>query len=90
MFGMDIPISEAKGRLTDLVRRAEAGDEIVLTRHGRPAARIVGVKRVSSAPEERRATIDKIIARAREQALPGLPAARSQDFLYDPETGLPA
>lgn len=86
---MDIPISEAKGRLTDLVRRAEAGDEIVLTRHGRPAARIVGVRRVSTDPEGRRTAIDKIIARAKKQALPGPCAARSQDFLYDPETGLP-
>jgi len=27
---MNVPISEAKARLTDLVRRAEAGDEVVL------------------------------------------------------------
>jgi prevent-host-death family protein len=26
-------VTEAKGLLTDLVRRAEAGDEVVLTRH---------------------------------------------------------
>ena len=37
---MNIPISEAKARLTDLVRRAEAGDEVILTRHGRPVVRL--------------------------------------------------
>jgi prevent-host-death family protein len=37
---MNVPISEAKARLTGLVRRAEAGDEVVLTRHGRPVVRL--------------------------------------------------
>jgi len=37
---MNVPISEAKARLTDLVRRAEAGDEVLLTRHGRPVVRL--------------------------------------------------
>ena len=41
ILAMEIPVSEAKGRLTDLVRRAEAGEDVVLTRHGRPAARLV-------------------------------------------------
>ena len=38
---MDIPVTEARARLSELMRRAEAGDEIVLTRHGNPAAWIV-------------------------------------------------
>ena len=38
---MDIPVTEAKARLSELIRRAEAGEDIVLTRHGKPAARIV-------------------------------------------------
>ena len=41
---MEVPVSEAKGQLTELVRRAEAGDDIILTRHGQPAARIVAIK----------------------------------------------
>ena len=36
-------LSEAKACLTDLVRRAEAGDEVVLTRHGRPVVRLAPV-----------------------------------------------
>jgi len=38
---MELPITEAKGKLTDLVRRAEAGERVVLTRHGQPVADIV-------------------------------------------------
>lgn len=38
---MELPITEAKGKLTDLVRRAEAGERVVLTRHGLPVADIV-------------------------------------------------
>lgn len=37
---MQIPIAEAKARFADLVRRAEAGEEIELTRYGRPVARL--------------------------------------------------
>ena len=40
---MQISITEAKGHLTELVRRAEAGDEVVLTRHGKAAVRLVPV-----------------------------------------------
>ena len=38
---MHIPVSEAKAQLTDLVRRAEAGEEIILTRFGQAVARLV-------------------------------------------------
>ncbi|MEW6631211.1 MAG: type II toxin-antitoxin system prevent-host-death family antitoxin [Pseudomonadota bacterium] len=38
---MNISIAEAKAKLSELVSRAEAGEEIVLTRHGKIAARLV-------------------------------------------------
>ena len=40
---MRISVTEAKGQLTALVRRAEAGDEVILTRHGQAAVRLVAV-----------------------------------------------
>lgn len=87
---MQVPVSDADGKLIDLVRRAEAGDDVVLTRHGQPTVRLVLIT-----PTQRSAEI-----RARRRALleafrgSGLGkfdtnAARSQDFLYD-EDGLPA
>jgi prevent-host-death family protein len=40
-----VSIAEAKAKLAALVGRAEAGEEIILTRHGRPAARLVPLGR---------------------------------------------
>src|SRR3982751_6267290 len=84
---MQISVTAAKAQLTELVRRAEAGDEIVLTRHGHPAVRLVPVKKRRLSPEERMALLEEFRA-ASAKATPGPCAARSQDFLYD-EDGLP-
>ena len=84
---MHVPVSEAKAQLTDLVRRAEAGEEVVLTRHGRPAARIVP-ERPQRDDERLQRTFDEIREAARRNPSPGPCAARSQDFLYD-DDGLP-
>jgi prevent-host-death family protein len=86
---MEIPIPDAKGRLSELVRRAEAGHEVVLTRHGQPAAKLVAARRKPTDPIKRRAIIDEAVRRARLKRKPGADAARSQDFLYDEKTGLP-
>lgn len=40
---MNVSVSEAKAQLTDLVRRAENGEEIVLTRHGHPVVTLTPV-----------------------------------------------
>ena len=87
IYLMKISVSEAKAQLTDLVRRAEAGEEVVLTRHGRPAVRLTAVRKRLT-PEERRAILESLSLQASGKALPGPDAARSQDFLYD-DDGLP-
>ena len=84
---MRVSVSEAKGQLTELVRLAEGGDEVVLTRHGQPVVRLVPVKTMPTA-EERRRVLEEVWAAGRAAASPGPSAARSQDFLYD-EDGLP-
>jgi prevent-host-death family protein len=84
---MHISVSEAKGQLSDLVRRAEAGDDVVLTRHGRPKVRLVVVTPTIDSTA-RQAVFDAIRAMP-GKVTPGPCAARSQDFLYD-EFGLPA
>ena len=38
---MQISVSHAKAQLTELMRLAEAGEKIVLTRHGQPVVRLV-------------------------------------------------
>jgi prevent-host-death family protein len=84
---MKVSVSEAKGQLTELVRLAEAGEEILLTRFGQSVVRLVPVAERPSA-EERRALMEEVRAAGRARAKPGPSAARSQDFLYD-EAGLP-
>lgn len=86
---MNVPISDAKAVLADLVRRAEAGEEVVLTRHGAPVARIIGA--AGTAPQDPAARLEflrAISAAGRAKASPGPSAERSADFLYD-RTGLP-
>ena len=39
---------EAKTKLSQLVERAEAGEEIIIARHGTPVARLVPVARTSA------------------------------------------
>jgi prevent-host-death family protein len=84
---MRVSLTEAKGQLTELVRRAEAGDEIILTRYGQATVRLVPVNSVQTR-RARRAIIEEIQAAAALKVTPGEDAARSQDFLYD-EHGLP-
>lgn len=84
---MQISVTEAKGQLTELVRRAEAGDEIVLTRHGHAAVRLVPIKTVTD-QQSRRTLLAAVRAAALAKAASGTNAARSQDFLYG-DDGLP-
>jgi prevent-host-death family protein len=84
---MQLAISEAKARLTDLVRRAEAGEEIVLTRHGHAVVRLVALHAKPSGVHRANLIAD-IRARAAAKVSKGPKADRSQDFLYD-EDGLP-
>ena len=84
---MRISVTDAKGQLTDLVRRAEAGDEVVLTRHGQPAVRLVPIR---AAPDQasRRQILEAARRAGMAKAVEGETAARSQDFLYG-DDGLP-
>ena len=84
---MRISVTDAKGQLTNLVRRAEAGDEVILTRHGQAAVRLVPV-RPHLNPRERRKILEAARASGAAKAIPGANAAKSQDFLYS-EDGLP-
>ncbi len=84
---MQVSVTDAKGQLTELVRRAEAGDEVILTRHGQPAARLVAAKPVPDRAARRR-ILEEVGAAGSAKAERGVTAARSQDFLYG-EDGLP-
>ena len=78
---MQISVSDAKARLTELLRRAEEGEDIVLTRHGQPVARLAPIV----AERNRRARLAnlKVMRQAaRTKAAIGPGALPSWDFLF--------
>lgn len=85
---MKLSVSEAKGKLTDLMRRVREGEEVILTRHGRPEAKLVPLHPPHD-PAAKLKLIQDIMESARGKATPGPDAAHSADYLYD-ENGLPA
>lgn len=85
---MQMSVSDAKAHLTDLVRRAEAGEEVILTRHGHPVVRITPVRPSETEVARRMAVLEEIMRRGKEQAIPGPGGESNHDFLYD-DSGLP-
>jgi prevent-host-death family protein len=62
---------EAKTHLSELLEKVEAGEEITITKHGAPVAKLVPVKK-EVRPEERLAAIDRIQKLATGLSLGGL------------------
>lgn len=85
---MRVSVTDAKAQLTDLVRRAEAGEDIELTRHGRPVVKLAPTSKPRLSREERLRILTEVMESARGKATPGPSAARAADFLYD-DDGLP-
>ena len=62
---------DARTHFSELLQRVEAGEELTITRHGLPVARLVPVKRHAT-PDERRQAIARIRDLARGNTLAGL------------------
>ena len=84
---MRVAVTRAKGQLMELIRRAEAGEEVILTKHGHAVVRLVPV-RAPVDPATRRKILDEVRKSGAAKARAGESAARSQDFLYGTD-GLP-
>lgn len=84
---MEVSVSDAKAQLTDLVRRAEAGEEIVLTRHGQAAVKLTPILQKFTT-EERKRRLEEIVKEAYAKLTPGPSGQQLQDDLYD-DDGLP-
>lgn len=62
-----VPIAEFKDHLSELIAAVEAGDEIVITRHGRPAVRLIAAEEHMEERRRRaREALDRM-ARSRER-----------------------
>ena len=62
---------EAKTRLSELLEKAEAGEEIVITKHGVPVAKLVPVRKRATM-DERAAAIRRIQELGESLSLGGL------------------
>ena len=62
---------EAKTHLSELLEKVEAGEEITITKHGAPVAKLVPIKKEAST-EERVAAIQRIQMLSRGLSLGGL------------------
>jgi len=69
MSTQTIGLFEAKTHLSELVARAEQGDEVIITRHNRPVARIVPFVAVAQAPSARRAALKALLQSAKQREL---------------------
>jgi len=83
----EVPIHEAKGKLSGLIRAAGQGEKVVLTKHGKPVAEITPIKKAPTR-EEKLAAIRKA-QKAFRGAFGGEDPSRVTDYLYNDETGLP-
>ncbi|MCU0968509.1 MAG: type II toxin-antitoxin system prevent-host-death family antitoxin [Rubrivivax sp.] len=61
---MQVNILDAKNRLSQLVKAAQAGEEVVLANRGRPVARLVGIA------DGREPAASGVVAWLREHPLP--------------------
>lgn len=61
----NIPVSEFKDQASALIAAAERGEEIVITRHGKPAVKLVAIPQGVDT-KRRRAALDGL-ARLRER-----------------------
>ena len=64
-----IGLFEAKTHLSELVARAERGEEVVITRHNKPVAKLVPVSAAEPDAAARRAAVEALLRSARGRRL---------------------
>jgi prevent-host-death family protein len=89
-----VTISEARASLPQIVQRVTDGEEIVITRHGRTVAVVVGPDalrvRRADGTLERAAAIADLLADGRSQGLDGIPrlsATQAEAMIDDLRAG---
>lgn len=74
-----VGLFEAKTHLSELIARAERGEEVVITRHNKPVAKLVPITEVSPELVERRRQIAaEMQALGREMEARGGPITREE------------
>jgi prevent-host-death family protein len=73
---------EANQRFSKLLQAVVEGEEVVITRRGKPVARLAPIKK-GARDAEREAEIERIIAHFREGIDLGEPVSWTRDELYE-------
>lgn len=73
-------LCDAKSRLSHLVQLAAQGEEIVITVHGKPMARLMPINSPSEDCSTDKERWIEELAQAADKACPEPPRATSQDF----------
>lgn len=79
---MRIGVLEAKTRFSELIERAGKGEEIVVTKHGEPVARIEGVDRPMPA-----ASLDALLNRVKARRATLGRKSETDEILRDRDSG---
>jgi prevent-host-death family protein len=74
---------EANQGFSKLLQAVIEGEEVVITRRGKPVARLARIETVADNAAERQAEIDRIIAHFREGVDLGEPVSWTRDELYE-------
>lgn len=64
-----VGLFEAKTHLSELIARAERGEEVIITRHNKPVAKLVPISAGDVDVAARREAIDALLAGARGRRL---------------------
>jgi prevent-host-death family protein len=64
-----VGLFEAKTHLSELIARAERGEEVVITRHNKPVARIVPIATTAPDAAARRNAVNALLRGARGRTL---------------------
>ena len=74
-----IALSEVKDHLSEFVTAAEGGDEIIITRHGKPAAKLVAVvPAADDRSDVKRAAFERLAAIRAELRAQGMTATNDE------------
>jgi prevent-host-death family protein len=75
-------VADAKNSLPKLIDRALQGEEVVITRHGKPVAELKSLK---DAPSPSKGTYEWLRSRRDARPSVGLTSVEILDLLYEPE-----
>ena len=64
-----VGLFEAKTHLSELIARAERGEEVIITRHNKPVARIVPIEATAPDAAARRSAVNALLRGARGRTL---------------------